>query len=92
MKSYRFTLILAEREDSEGDADELYAQFDDGTLITCEGVTRVEFDREAASLSEAIHTAIADVERTRFRVGHVETPETHVVDEINAELMANEST
>lgn len=86
--TYRFTLILVEREDSEADADELYAQFNDGSLITSEGVTRIEFDREAGSLGEAIHSAIQDVKRTRFRVAHAETPESHVIEEINAELVA----
>ncbi|MBL8849352.1 MAG: hypothetical protein JNG89_06695 [Planctomycetaceae bacterium] len=89
MTSFQFTLILAEPEESEVDADALYAQFNDGTLITSEGVTRIEFDREAASLSEAIHSAIGDVENTRFRVAHVETPESHVVEGINAELLAS---
>lgn len=88
MTTYRFTLILAEREESEADADELYAQFDDGTLITSGGVTRIEFDRQADDLSEAIHSAIQDVERTRFRVAHAETRESHVIEEINAELMS----
>ena len=88
MNTYRFTLILSEPEQSEADADALYAQFNDGTLVTSEETTRIEFDRDAASLIDAIHSAIADVERTRFRVAFVETPESHVIDEINAELVA----
>jgi hypothetical protein len=91
MSIHRFTIVLAEREASEVDAEILYAQFNDGTLITSEGVTRIEFDRESASLSEAIHSAIADVEHSRFRIAHVETPESHVVEEINAELLASHS-
>lgn len=83
----RFTLILNDRDASEADAESLYSHFDDGTLITSNGVTRIEFEREAASLSDAIHSAIEDVERTRFRVAHVETPESHVIEEINAELV-----
>jgi hypothetical protein len=88
MTTFQFTLILSERENSDADAESLYAQFDDGTLITTSGVTRIEFEREAMSLSEAIHSAIDDVERTRFRVAQVETAESHVIDEINAELMS----
>lgn len=84
---YRFTVVLTEREQSEADADNLYAQFNDGSIVTSDGVTRIDFDREAGNLSDAIHSAITDVERTRFRVAHVETPESHVVDEINAALM-----
>lgn len=88
MNCYQFTLILSEREDSEVDAESLYSQFDDGTLVTSNGATRIEFDREAESLSDAIRSAIEDVEKTRFRVAHVETPESHVIDEINAELVS----
>ena len=88
MQTYRFTLVLTECEESEDDAESLYSQFDDGSLITSEGVTRIEFDRDANSLREAVSSAIGDVERTRFRVARVETPESHVVEEINAELMA----
>lgn len=91
MNTYRFTLILADREDSEGDAEELYSQFDDGTLITSGGVTRIKFDREASSLPDAVESAITDVERTRFRVSHVETEESHIIDEINADLMTGAS-
>jgi hypothetical protein len=91
MNTYRFTLVLTEREESEDDADVLYAQFNDGSLITSEGVTRIEFDRTAESLQDAVRSAVADVERTRFRVAHVETPESHIVEEINAELMATAS-
>jgi hypothetical protein len=91
MQTYRFTLVLTEREESEDDAEDLYSRFDDGSLITSEGVTRIEFDRGANSLREAVSSAIGDVERTRFRVARVETPESHVVEEINAELMSTAS-
>lgn len=86
MTTCRFTLTLAEREESETEADELYGQFDDGTLITSGGVTRIEFNREAGNLSEAIRSAIEAVERTQFRVAQVETPESYLIEEINADV------
>lgn len=89
MKEHQFTLILSEPEQSEDDANELYACFNDGSLITSGGVTRIEFDREAASLRDAIRSAVADVEGTKFRVARVESDQDeHVIAEINAELVA----
>lgn len=66
MITYRFTLVLAELVDSEADADRLYARFNDGTLITTNGVTWIEFDREAANLSEAIDSAVEEIENVPF--------------------------
>jgi hypothetical protein len=89
MNEYQFTLILSEPEQSEDDVDELYSRFNDGSLITSAGVTRIEFDREAPSLREAILSAIDDVEKTRFRVARVESDQDRrVTADINAELVA----
>ena len=45
---------------------------DDGKLVTRNGVTHIAFDREAASLEEAIRSATADVRRAGFEVARVE--------------------
>jgi hypothetical protein len=45
---------------------------DDGRLVTRNGVTHIAFDREAASLEEAIRSATADVRRAGFEVARVE--------------------
>ena len=70
---YEFSLVLTADEVTEQDADNLYqAGCDDGSILTRNGVTSIQFDREAASLEEAITSAVANVESTGFEVARVE--------------------
>jgi hypothetical protein len=45
---------------------------DDASILTRQGVTRIQFDREAANLDEALGSAIHDVEQAGFVVARVE--------------------
>ena len=74
MNKYDFTLILAESlELTDGIADALFeAGCDDGTPGTCNGVFSIDFHREAASLEEAIRSAIKDVRTAGYEVTRVE--------------------
>jgi hypothetical protein len=74
MNKYDFTLILAESlELTDGIADALFeAGCDDGTPGTCNGVFSIDFHREAASLEEAIRSAIEDVRTAGYEVTRVE--------------------
>jgi hypothetical protein len=70
---YEFSLILTEPEVTDEDADKLYeAGCDDASILTREGVTRIQFDREAANLDEALASAIQNVERAGLAVARVE--------------------
>jgi hypothetical protein len=70
---YEFSLVLSATEVTDDDADKLYeAGCDDGSILTREGVTRVQFDREAASLDEALASAIQNVESAGLAVARVE--------------------
>lgn len=71
MREHDFTLILTADPD-EADSDRLYGLFDDGTISTISGVPQVRFHREAASLEEAIGSAIANVRSAGFDVARVE--------------------
>ena len=71
MKDHEFTLVLTADPTEEG-SDRLYGAFDDGTISTVAGVPRIHFHREAASLEEALRSAIADVRSTGFDVSRVE--------------------
>jgi hypothetical protein len=74
MKTYDFTLVLADISDmSDDQGDALFeAGCDDGTIVTRDEHVYVDFTRESPSLEQAINTAAADVERAGFRVDHVE--------------------
>jgi hypothetical protein len=72
MKEHEFTVILASPEESEDDANRLYeAGCADGSISTSNGVTRIDFHRQAPSLEEAIRSAIANVQAAGFHVAHV---------------------
>jgi hypothetical protein len=74
MNKYDFTLILAESlELTDGIADALFeAGCDDGTPGTCNGVFSIDFHREAASLENAIRSAIENVRTAGYEVTRVE--------------------
>ncbi|MCE9556652.1 MAG: hypothetical protein K8T91_25160 [Planctomycetes bacterium] len=79
---YEFSLVLAEIEVTDEDADNLYqAGCDDASILTRDGVTRLEFDRHAAHLDEALSTAIQSVERAGLAVARVEI-ERHEIHQI----------
>ena len=72
MKTHHFSIILAAPEQSEADADALCAAgCDDGSISTSAGVTRIDFHRQAASLEDAIRSAIANIESAGFEAAHV---------------------
>lgn len=74
MRQYDFTLIFEEFLELTVElADALYAAgCDDGTPGTANGVLFVDFHREAATLEEAIRSAIEDVRAAGYDVARVE--------------------
>ena len=72
MREHEFSLILSSPEESEEEAERLFeAGCDDGTIITTAGVTRIDFQRMAPTLEEAIRSAIENVKAAGFQVAHV---------------------
>ncbi|HUG92120.1 MAG TPA: hypothetical protein VML55_14870 [Planctomycetaceae bacterium] len=71
MKEHEFTLILT-ADPTDEEADRLYGTFQDGTLSTVAGVPQIHFHREAASLEDAMRSAVADLRAAGFDVGRVE--------------------
>jgi hypothetical protein len=79
---YEFSLILAQPQITDEDADKLYeAGCDDASILTRDGVTRLQFDRQAANLDGALASAIQSVERAGLAVARVEI-ERHEVPQI----------
>ena len=81
MSKYDFTLILTESLELTDDlADALFAAgCDDGTPGTCHGVFSIDFHREAATLEEAIRSAIEDVKTAGYEVARVEMEAAAVI-------------
>lgn len=70
---YEFSLVLTELEVTDEAADKLYeAGCDDASILTRDGVTRLQFDRQAPNLDEALASAIQSVERAGLAVARVE--------------------
>ena len=74
METYEFDVVLKNvSEVTDDQADALFAAgCDDGTPACCNGLAWVHFDREAASLEDAIRSAIAQVQSAGFMVSKVE--------------------
>jgi hypothetical protein len=74
MKTYEFDVVLKDvSEVTDDQADRLFATgCDDGTPAGCDGVAWIHFDSEAASLEEAIHSAVTQVQAAGFVVSKVE--------------------
>jgi hypothetical protein len=91
MKTYSFTLIISGVVEITPDlADTLYAATDgDIELNQRDGVVFLEFERKAATLREAVTSAIREVEGTEIgvRVVRVESEAANVIAKINADLL-----
>ena len=70
---YEFSLILAATDITEQQADNQFdSGCDDGSILSRGDVTMIQFDRNAATLDEALASAIRDVEQAGFQVARVE--------------------
>ena len=71
---WRFTLFLRDLEEITVElSDRLFeAGCDDGSPSSSRGVSKIAFDRESATLDDAIRTAVSDVRRAGLDVDHVE--------------------
>ena len=80
MKTIEFTLRINQRLSEESEMDSIYRQCQDVSLLVEGDVTLLEFHRQAASLQDAIESAIADVNAAGYHVAHVELqPDTVAV-------------
>ena len=91
MNTHTFTLVLSGVAELTSElADALYAATQgDIELNLRDGVAFAEFERTAATLREAITTAIREVEQAGVgvRVVRVESEAANVIAKINAELL-----
>jgi hypothetical protein len=73
MKTYSFTLILDVRKIDQSVEDALFETgCDDGLLGSRGGVVYLDVQREAASLQEAIRSAVQNVQTAGFQVVRIE--------------------
>jgi hypothetical protein len=58
---YDFTLIVVGMDSADDDRLDAAARFHDCTISSSKGVVRIEFDRDAPTLDQAIGSAIRDL-------------------------------
>ncbi|NOZ38635.1 MAG: hypothetical protein GXP24_00230 [Planctomycetes bacterium] len=91
MKNFQFTLILSGVAEITPElANSLYeATGGDIELNSCNNVAFLEFDRQADSLEDGVHSAIAQVEGADVgvRVVRVESATANTIAKINADLL-----
>ncbi|HEX5470914.1 MAG TPA: hypothetical protein VFW73_03460 [Lacipirellulaceae bacterium] len=89
MTTHRFTLIISGVSEITPDlADSLFiATGGDIELNMRNGVVYIEFERDAASLYDAVSSAIAQAESAGVRVVRVETEAANTIAKINADLL-----
>jgi hypothetical protein len=73
LKTYTFTLVLSGITEVTVDiANALFeAGCDDAGAESCDGVSTVDFDREAESLGDAIGSAVKNVEQAGYKVARI---------------------
>ena len=89
MTTYQFTLILSSVAEITPElSDSLYeATGGDIEFNMRDGVAYLEFERAAASLSDAVNSAISQVEGVGVRVVRVESDAANTIAKINADLL-----
>lgn len=77
---------------TDEDVDALYeAGCDDASIVSCNGVTYMAFDREADSLEAAIGSAVGDVLNAGYLVGRAEVGDTGAPEGSNRVVWEAES-
>lgn len=76
---YEFSIVLKQADVNDEIADKLYESgCDDASLLTSAGVTKLQFDRDAVNLDEALATAVQSVEGLGLTVARVEIERNEV--------------
>jgi hypothetical protein len=72
MNTFDFTITIDRLIEDLDAVDAFYGRCDDVSMFNSAGVTKITFHRDAASLDDAIRTAVADVQAFGYKVRHIE--------------------
>ena len=72
MNTYDFTITIAQFVADLDAIDTFYARCDDVSMYNSDGVTKITFHRDAATLDDAIRSAVADVQSFGYKIRHIE--------------------
>ena len=72
MNIFDFTITIDQLIEDLDAIDAFYGRCDDVSMFNSEGVTKITFQRDAASLDDAIRSAVSDVQSFGYKVKHIE--------------------
>jgi len=72
MARFDFTVTLEQLIEDLDTIDAFYGRCDDVSLFNVDGKTKIAFHREAATLDDAIRSAVSDVATLGAKVIHIE--------------------
>ncbi len=72
MNTFDFTITIDQLVDDLDAIDAFYARCDDVSMFNSDGVTKVTFHRDAATLDDAMRSAVSDMQSCGYKVRHIE--------------------
>ena len=78
VNTFDFTITIDRLVEDLDAIDALYGRCDDVSMFNSEGVTKITFHRDAASLDDAVRAAVSDVQSFGYKVKQIEVEPTCV--------------
>jgi hypothetical protein len=72
MKTFDFTITIDQFVEDLDAIDAFYGRLDDVSMFNADGATRITFHRDAATLDDALRSAVSDVQSFGYKVKHIE--------------------
>ena len=72
MNTFDFSITIDQLVEDLDAIDAFYGRCDDVSMFNCDGVTKITFHRDAASLDHAIRAAVSGVQAFGYSVRHIE--------------------
>jgi hypothetical protein len=72
MQTFDFTITIDQLVEDLDAIDAFYGRLDDVSMFNADGTTRITFHREAATLDDALRSAIADVQSFGYKAKQIE--------------------
>ncbi|MCH8044796.1 MAG: hypothetical protein IID44_13870 [Planctomycetes bacterium] len=72
MKTFDFTITIDQLVEDLDAVDAFYGRCDDVSMFNADGITKITFHRDAASLDDAIRAAVSDVQSAGYKVKQIE--------------------
>lgn len=72
MQTFDFTITIDQFVEDLDAIDAFYGRLDDVSMFNSDGATRITFHREAATLDNALRSAVSDVQSFGYKVKQID--------------------